>query len=299
MSASQFRLTFIGFLTVAVLAFPPVAGAGLTVESGWDLLVTVPDKTLFMEQHWVGVPIGPYDLGGSLGVRDLGPADTLIRRPEAAQVSAYGESAAVPMEIAALQMKSDLPFDPDEDGPAPLAYYFVTLAAPSAGTVTINFDHEPGDPPHGRFNTIFDVNWGLHLGDLEGPLLATGVVTLGLDGACWDHEKTPPYGGVPLIEGVNYKLNGLDTKADFHLAFDPNAGPGEPGGPNTLTRPCWGPDHPWYTDKRSPGPHPPSETCVEHSVTECPEPATGAFLAAMALLAGGVHPPRRRAGTPQ
>lgn len=84
-------------------------------------------------------------------------------------------------------------FDPDGEGPAPLAFYFITLAGASEGTATINFDHEPGASAHGWFSSDFDVNWGLHVGSLDGPVLMTDTTELVLDPddpGFWDHGKT-------------------------------------------------------------------------------------------------------------
>jgi hypothetical protein len=258
-----------GFCLIgAVLTWPSVTQASLTVHSGWDLLVTVPSGTEFMGQNWQGVPIGNYNFGGNTA--NAGIADTIIYRPQSAQVLVSGESATVLMEVAALQMRSVNPFDPDGGGPAPLSYYYITLAGPSSGTVTINFDHEPGTPPHGWFSTEFDVNYALHLGSLDGDIVASGTEGFKLNSGYWNHEKVNPGGGVPLISGVNYLLNGADTSEDFHLAFGPN-GAGQDSGCNS----------PWYQHLARYGYDP-----AKHGVTECPEPST-MFVGALLLLPFG------------
>ncbi len=274
MLQNKLRPTLLGILTFTALAFQPMAKAGLTVESGWDLLVTVPSGTEFMGQNWQGVPIGSYDFGGSIGYQNVQIADTIIQRPQAATVSAYGENTTVPISIAALQMMSVSAFDPDGSGPAPLDHYYITLGGPSSGTVTIDFDHEPGSPPHGWFTTDFDVYYAMHMGSLSGPVVASGVEGFELTSAFWSHDKISPGGGVPLIEGVNYELNGVDTSADFHLAYDPNALPGQPGSPTSPD--C---NSPWYQHLVKMGYDP-----AKHGVTECPEPGVNALL----FLAGGL-----------
>jgi hypothetical protein len=241
----------------------------MTVSSGWDLLVTVPSGTEFMGQNWQGVPIGNYNFGGNTA--NAGLADTIIYRPDDATVAEYGQNATVPISIAALQMRSVNPFDPDGDGPAPLSYYYVTVAGPSSGSVTINFGQEPGAPPHGWFSTVFDVYYALHFGSPDGPIVAGGKEGFKLDSGYWNHEKVNPGGGVPLINGVNYMLNGVDTAGDFHLAFGPN---GEGSGSGCSS--------PWYEHLARLGYDP-----AKHGVTECPEPTT-MIAGALLLLPFGV-----------
>jgi hypothetical protein len=285
-------------LLAAAVAAPPAVQADLTVHSGWDLLVTVPGSTEFMGQHWQGVPIGTYDFG-SQGIQNVGPADTIIQRPQNATVADYGQSATVAMSIAALQMRSVDPFDPDGAGPAPLSYYYITLdpSVPSGGSVTIDFDHEPGLAPHGWFSTAFSVNYALRLGDVGGMVLATGTEGFELGLGFWNHEKTG-VGGVPLISGVNYLLNGVDILQDFHLAFGPNGEgvptPGEQG-PGGAPPGCYPPGDPIFTSPRyihlvTQGYDP-----AKHGITECPEPSALALFALTLPFALKALPLRKRA----
>jgi len=258
-----------GFCLIgAVVAWPLAVQATMTVSSGWDLLVTVPSGTEFMGQNWQGVPIGDYNFGGNTA--NAGLADTIIHRPDAATVTENGQSVTVPIEVAALQMRSVNQFDPDGAGDAPFGYYYLTLASPSSGSVTINFGPEPGAPPHGRFSTEFVVNYALHYGSLDSQIVAIGKEGFALDSGYWNHEKVNPGGGVPLIGGVNYMLNGLDTSQDFHLAFGPN---GEGSGSGCSS--------PWYEHLARSGYDP-----AKHGVTECPEPTT-MIVGALLLLPFG------------
>ena len=279
-----------GALALGALQLQPSVNAQATVHSGWDLLVTVPSETEFMGQNWEGVPIGLTTLPG-VGTVDVGIADTIMHRPADATGIPGGLPAFVPLEIVALQLKSLNPFDPDGGGSAPLGTYYLTLSgAASVGVVAIGFDLPPSSG--GTFDNGFLVPWKMTLGAPNGPVVAQGIEGLQLDGiGYWGREKVSPTGGVPLIPGVNYLLNGTDTSEDFHLAFDPNAAPGEPGGHGGIpSGPHARADDPWLRHLQLSGYDP-----AKHGVTECPEPSDWLLLSAVGLGGFALYRRTRRA----
>ncbi len=197
---------------IASLAGPSPLKASTNVESGWDLFITA-DTTSFDGANWQGVPLGTYNFGGTIGLKNVGATDTIVQRT----TGANAPSGTVNLTIDALQMMtvSEVSF-----GGGPVGYHFLTLQSetPSTGTMNITFDPEPAGPPptqpiHGTFSSTLDVFFDIRFGSLDGPVVMSSDIVLNTEGTSfWSHY--PPEGAW-LIEGVNYFLDGTDSLEDF------------------------------------------------------------------------------------
>lgn len=251
-------------LLVAALACPSAVQASLTVHSGWDLLATVPDSLDFLTgTYWKGVPLNTYDFGGSIGVRDVSYTDTIIHRTSDATAPVYDSwVTGIPVEIAALQLKSVNPTDLG----AGLGDYFVTLTPGlmSGGTMDIFFGPE-GDP-HGTWNSSMNLYFDIRYGSLNGPVVlsTSDVITAG---SSWRHEEN---GDQLLLSGVNYRLNGTDTSEDFW--------PGNPLPPPGPLPPCQ--THTVYEFEED------GIIVYHHVVSVCPEPSMCALVFSGVALLG-------------
>ena len=217
MSRFYFRpLIIVGLMNMAAfLELPSVSQAGLTVESGWDLMKTLPG-TNFMGVDFTGVPLGTYDFGGSIGVKNVDVTDTIIHRLE----QATAPSSEIDAQFGALQLVTTAPTDAFG---GPLDFYYVTLQSihggpVSTGTLTIDFNmpEPPGPPPtqpvDGSFVSSFDLFFDIRMGSLSGPIVYSAECPI-IGSGEWSHY--PPDRPVVEIPGVNVFLNGVDRGADF------------------------------------------------------------------------------------
>jgi hypothetical protein len=261
----------IGFLVLMSLATSTVE-ASLTVHSGWDLFFTAPDSRDYATgTYWQGVPLGTYDFGGAIGVKDVGYTDTIIHRTQDAVAPSYGSWVnGVPVSIDKLQLQSTT----QTNLGAGLGWYYVTLQSErggpaSGGTMDIYFDTE-GDP-HGVWQSTMTLNFDIRYGSLTGPVVfsATDTITAGYSSGgtvAWRHEAN---GDELLIPGVNYLLDGANIEQDFW--------PGElvPGIPGT---PCET-HHVYRFDEGG--------IIVYHDVRSvCPEPGAWALVISGAAVGG-------------
>lgn len=211
-SPSQRKLWITIAVGAGVLLLPlHSVNATLTVASGWDLLTTDPTSTTFAGASFAGVPIGTYDFGGTIGVKSVGMTDTIVQRQGDATVSSAPDSAApIPIELVALQLRSVTPINLG----AGVDFHYITLQSArggpdSVGEMTVGFADSQG----GLFTSFFDVFFDVRLGALDGPILASDHLQLAnATGTPWSHDAPA---GVLLIDGVNHRLNGTDTSADF------------------------------------------------------------------------------------
>jgi hypothetical protein len=124
---------------VVVLSSAAQATAGTTyqVDAGWDLFTSTPGATMFDGVPFMGVPLGTFNFGGSIGVQSVGSADTIIQRlsTAVAPTKVAGSSATVPLTLDALQLETVAPTTVF----GPLDNYFITLtpSVPSTGAMTI------------------------------------------------------------------------------------------------------------------------------------------------------------------
>jgi hypothetical protein len=180
-----------------------------TVDPGWDLFQTQAG-TQFMGVPLTGVPLGTYNFGGSIGNQNVGNADTIVQRLNAASSVVIG-SDTVSLQMNALQMVTAAPVTL---GGGPLGLYYFTLQSTdntgpaSTGSMTITFD----SPTSGTFTSSLDVFFDIHFGALNGPIVSQGDLTLTNSGDAW--SDTAPATS-QIINGVNYMLNGSDITNDF------------------------------------------------------------------------------------
>lgn len=185
----------------------PFAGQGAdTVAPGFLLLQTQPG-TVFDGVPFVGVPLGTFNFGGSVGVQNVGVADTIINWFP----SASAPSGSLALAADGLQLETA---GPVSIAGGPLGIYFLTLQSQdggpaSLGTATVNFAPD-------TFSATLNVNFDLHFGALNGPVVYSSSQVLTSSSVLWQHNA---FGGVaPLIPGVNTLLDGVDTAQDFHLS---------------------------------------------------------------------------------
>jgi hypothetical protein len=199
----------------ALSALPQESRAAATVLAGWDLFETA-GGTTFMGVPFVGVPLGSFDFGGSIGVKPTGTTDTIVERM--GNSVGPGLTAPVPIELVALQLVSAVPFSFGLEAPA---LHYLTLqkhrslleggpGPSSTGMITVTVG--PEAPAHGTFDSFFDVYFDLRHGSLTGAIDTSGMLTMSSSGSSWGHTAPPG----AIIQDVNYLLNGTNNLNDFH-----------------------------------------------------------------------------------
>jgi len=184
-----------------------VANAGPVINPGYDLFESLTGTT-FGGVAFQGVPIGAFNFGGAIGIKDVGVTDTIIQR------LAPATGAAIPTQMIDLQLMSTAP----TNFGLGVGFYFITLQSArggpaSTGSMTIGFGPEaPAGSPHGTFDSFFDVFFDVRLGALGGPIALSDTLRLTSNGVPWNHFPTP---NAVQINGVNVFLNGTDRNADF------------------------------------------------------------------------------------
>ena len=215
MTIQRFRFsTVLGVALVAASwAVPTVTRADFSVGEGFDLFITQPG-TNFGGVAFEGVPLGGFDFGG--GVEDTGLADTIIHRDPLADLGGPG-TGTIAIELVALSLVTVAPVDFGFG----LDFHFITLTAnpvfpPSGGFMDITIDPDMGG---GTFDSFLEVFFDLHIGAIDGTVIFEGQETLQAFDEPWG-RLPPPKVGVPLIDGVNVLLNGIDTATDFWALGD-------------------------------------------------------------------------------
>jgi hypothetical protein len=179
----------------AGLVFP------LVVSSGYDLLVTpetgtVLDMGALGCHEFVGNPLNTFDFGGSIGTKNVGIVDTIVRRNTGHTLTSATDSFTTTIDILAVSLKSVSPIDL---GFGPSIYY-ATLhpGAPNNGSMTIKGDQ--------TWFSNFDIKIDLHRGSPTGPVdsgpdgIAKSFEVKEAENAPWFSEPGPHY---VKIEGVN------------------------------------------------------------------------------------------------
>jgi hypothetical protein len=206
-------------LTVAATALACANGASATesVFSGYDLLRTLPGTNVGLDLPLpsggslelvplVPVPITSFDFGPGFGVKTVFPTDTIIRRLDAAE-GEIGEIDTIPIEMVALQLRSEMPVATDF-GPMTL-FFTQSETLQSLGTMDIRFD----SPAGGKFRSVLDVCVDIRTDSVSGPIVGGLCKQFRLDWTSWLHESS----GTPKIPGINYELNGSNTRNDFWI----------------------------------------------------------------------------------
>ncbi len=197
------RCKFIRLFVIA-WALSALGAASLMAQNvlpGFDLLQTQ-SGTTFAGVPFVGVPLNTYNFGGTIGVRNVGNADTIVQRLQ----TANAPSQIIPIQMVALQLMSAVPVDFGLG----LGFYFITLQSvrggpATTGQMTINFGPN-------TFSSFFDVFFDVRLGSLNGPIALSTDLVLTNTSTMW--TRTPPTGAA-IIDGVNHNLNGTSTASDF------------------------------------------------------------------------------------
>ena len=206
------RNRLLAIVAAAVVCFlgASTAQGSPIIDAGWDLFTTYsaqldmttdPDHPNF--QPFEGNPLGSFDFGGVIGVKDVGATDTIIKRLEVANLA---PSDTIDIELLALSLISMNEFN--------FGYGFekllVSLNTDLGSSLTITNNGE-GDP-HGTFASTLHFTFNL-TGAITGITYVTGLEKVLTASGDWRHEPTT---GVP-IQGVDYLLNGVDTSNDFWL----------------------------------------------------------------------------------
>ena len=193
------------------------ASSTFSLNSGYDYLVTVPSGTVFLGQNWMGVP------------DPISQADTAMYRVSDINLNP-GESATIGLQMAFLQLASVGPFDPDGTGPAPLANYFITLdnQPQPVGALSLHLDSSAGPGNwFGTLDTTFEVDFLLHLGAIDGPILPLPSNTCFFDtyGIPW-HWNDPAQawaGGVTFFEFGTWHVS-YSTTHEATVVPEPSVG---------------------------------------------------------------------------
>jgi len=196
----------LGLASLFVISFAALSGRA-AIDAGWSLLTTADTSSTFDGYNWTGVPLGTFDFGH--GAVSVGAVDTIILRENTITVSG-GSSALLPV---ALQLESVQTVDPAGD------HLFATLHSSqlSGSSMTANWN-APNTPT--TFSDHLLVSFDVRLGSLTVPIIMPHqLLDMSVTSQPWSHVPT---GNAPLINGVDYLLNGVDTSADFW--------PGGPGG---------------------------------------------------------------------
>ena len=255
------RRTRVAVLLVTGWLLAPLAPAadagGPVVLPGYDLFTTLSNSEIGVDLdgpagpgqqavvRFASEPLGSFDFGA--GPRDVGSADTIVHRFEAA-TPADGLGA---IELVALQLRSIEPVG-----------YYATLQSDrgrhpldppdglrSFGTIDIAF---APDGRRGTFHAELLVNYDIRQGSAAGPIIAMNSASIQGDdhwqSAAPNQALTQCHPGhpvhthcfiaaptrvvacgtavsaIPAIRGVNHQLNGRNQSSDFHPGHSTESG---------------------------------------------------------------------------
>ena len=189
------------FGLAAILLTPGESRAGFHVAAGYDLFQTDSSGTSITGLgNLMGVPLGTYNFGGSIGVQNVGNADTIIQRTMDVTGSGAGSTGSSPLVMQALQLETMAPINFMGLG---LTNYFVTLQSvrggtASTGSINITFD---STGLAGTFTSSIDVFYDIRIGSINGTIVASGDQTLVSDPPTW--SSVAPSSSTLTIPGVN------------------------------------------------------------------------------------------------
>jgi hypothetical protein len=222
-------------LGAAVFA-EPAAKADFTVLQGYDLFATVSSETSFDfgtingsnvgNQSLMGVQLGTYNFGsGAVGVDN---ADTIIQRTQTVTAPG-GSTGSTALIVNALQLET---VATDTIG-GKTGHLFVTLdpGVASTGLMNITFN---GTGTGGTFTTSLNLTLNISFGNtLATSTILEPDISLTLNSSSTAWGRTAP-AGADLLSGINYKLDGSDTSADFWPNGDLTDRPFVGGPPDTI-----------------------------------------------------------------
>jgi hypothetical protein len=199
-------------LVFAALAFPSLSRADYTVESGWDLFSTL--SAQFQNVPFLGVPLGTFDFGGSIGVQDVGNVDTIMHRPTDI-IGSSGGTVGFTATLVALQLRSVS----QVDFGAGLGYYYITLQSDHGGPVSTDTGsmYFATNNAGGTFTDELVDYVDVRYGSLTGSIVYTGSCVLTNDGANWFHtDETSDDFWTPYVDHHNI------VSRDFHIVPEPS-----------------------------------------------------------------------------
>lgn len=194
------------------------SGQAAVIDAGWDLLTTSRATLVYggTSLYFQGYGLGTYDFDGAgpnLPV-SVGSIDTIMQRtggPATPVPPGTPVPPPVPPGVTSFDLQLQALSLQGIAGTASENLY-VTGVGEAGGWLTL-FDN-------GSFQNVFKVDWTLHWGAIDGPLVPDGlggyvhgVKTFTGTGG-WNQTPTGP-----LIDGINYKLNGLNTANDFGVLY--------------------------------------------------------------------------------
>lgn len=175
-------------VTGVLLTLVPLIGKAQLnrVDPGYDLLRTISASYTVgsLVLPIVGVPIGVFDFGPPFGMQFVNGADTIVKRLDRVD----GPFGTTRLEMVALQLKTAAPTT--FGGLLPLADYYFTLSTTplSLGLMDISFSEPPANAlQKGTFTSILEVNFDIHAGSLNGPLVGFGSDDLTSSGTWTNH----------------------------------------------------------------------------------------------------------------
>lgn len=198
------RIAAVAAAFAAIAGSAPIARAAVIVAPGFDLLQTVPGTNI-LGADFVGVPLGSFDFGGSVGVQPVGPTDTIIQRLDPVD-GAGGSPVIINVEMVALQLVTSSPTNIF----GPLDTYYLTLdtTQQSLGQYRVHFS-----PDAQTFDLFFEhVYFDIRRGAIDAPVLISDDLSFEASGAPWDHLPLP---GMILVDGANHFLDGSTSAQDF------------------------------------------------------------------------------------
>lgn len=213
-------------LMIAILSLGSPCRGALVVGQGHDLLGTVASQYNFGGAgglgivHFVGVPIGTFDFGS--GAVNVGSTDTILKRNSIVNLPdptpPILASQTIPIEIKALSLRSATPLNWSGFGGIAGEFVRTILVADTGSSMKIYngpLDTTPNPDVIGQFDST--LNFDILLQGMTSGASAPFSLTFTQTGGLWTRE--PPGPSAVLIDGVNHKLNGIDTSTDFFTGF--------------------------------------------------------------------------------
>jgi hypothetical protein len=203
----MFRLVAtLGAAWLATLLSSHRAMADVIIAPGYDIFHSLSPGTSFAGVPFMGVSLGTFNFGGTIGTQSVGNADTIIHRTSSVDATLSGST---PLTMLALQLETVAPTNVF----GPLDNYFVTLQSARGGPATVGtITITPT-----TFSSSIDVFFDIREGSLTGPIVRSGDETLLTSTTAPAWNQSPPPGAV-LINGANSNQNGTDHSGDFYPA---------------------------------------------------------------------------------
>ena len=190
------------------------------VLAGYDIFQSNPLLSNEAGIYFQGVPIGDFNFGGSIGVKNVGNADTIIYRDTL--VPTGPDSGTAALTVKDLQLITTQPLDlagmfglTSNTG-----YYYATLdpSKVSFGSMTINGANDIGAKTFSSTLTLyldFSVCTSVSANSCGATVFREEISLTSSDiWNIWSRGPNPLYSTGPLT-GVDYLLNGINTAADF------------------------------------------------------------------------------------